>query len=74
MVGRDPVLRGSDDTPVRRRSGLRPVHGVAMAVGVVIVGYLLIHFISAIIGGVVEAAIVIGLLYLAFRLLTRHRR
>ncbi len=74
MTSRDPVLRGSSDPSVRQRSGFRPVHAVGVAVVAVIVGYLLIHFISAVLGGIVEAAIIIGLIYLAFRVLTRHRR
>jgi uncharacterized protein (DUF697 family) len=73
-MSNDPVWRGSGNPNVRRGSGLRPVHAVGMALAVVIVGYLLIHFISAVIGGVIEAAIVIGILYALFRLLTRHRR
>lgn len=77
MISKDPVLRGSSDPSVRSRSGLRPKHFATAAVTVVVVAvvaYLVIHAIAGILGFLVDVAIILGLLYLAVRLLTRRRR
>jgi Flp pilus assembly protein TadB len=76
MINKDPVLRNRDDPSVRHRSGLRarPATVALTVVAAAVVMYLVWHFITAIISSLITVAIVVGILYVAFRLLTRHRR
>jgi Flp pilus assembly protein TadB len=78
MTSKYPVLQqNSDPVPQQQRSGLRPVHAVAVgvtAVAAVIVAFWVLHFIAGAVFLVIKLAIVIAIIALVARFVMRRAR